>query len=118
MNLNNLTLEGWFQAAPLAQFPGGGSINYPQRYTVMAEYLNNNAHAEINIGAAIRDGGLLTDHGPNHIKTVIQRASDLVTVDTCDLTPYEVYILLCAIHFHDVGNMFGRKEHELNSKEI
>lgn len=118
MNLNNLTLEGWLEHAPVEQFPGGGRINYPRRYAQTAEYLNENAHAEVNIGAAIRDGGLLTDHGPNHIKTVIQRASELVSADTCNLTPYEVYILLCAIHFHDVGNIFGRKGHEVNSKEI
>lgn len=118
MNLDNLTLEGWFRNAPVDQFPGGGTINYPGRYAQVAEYLNNNAHAEVNIGAAIRDGGLLTDHGPSHIKTVIIRASELVSTDTCLLTPYEVYILLCAIHFHDVGNIFGRKGHEANSKEI
>ena len=87
-------------------------------YRKVSEYLNNSVHSEVNLGARIMDGGLLTDHGPEHIKTVIRRDSDLVSADTCNLTPYEVYILLAAIHFHDVGNIFRRKDHEIKSTEI
>jgi hypothetical protein len=54
----------------------------------------------------------LTDHGPKHISTVIQRASDLTRAREPFLTPYEAYLLLVAIHFHDVGNIFGREGHE------
>ena len=34
------------------------------------------------------------------------------------LNGYEIYILLIAIHFHDLGNIFGRKEHEQNIANI
>lgn len=118
MNLNNKTLDKWLESAPKDEFPGNGKNDYFLMYKKVSEYLNNNVHSEVNIGARITDGGLLTDHGPEHIQTVISRASDLVSADTCELTPYEVYILLTAIHFHDVGNIFGRDEHELKSSKI
>ena len=53
-----------------------------------------------------------------HVKTVIRRATDLVNSVDCLLTPREVYFLLMAIQFHDVGNIFGRYKHELKSGEI
>jgi hypothetical protein len=31
--------------------------------------------------------------------------------DSC-LTPYEIFLLAVGIHFHDVGNMYGREGHE------
>lgn len=54
----------------------------------------------------------LNDHGPNHIKTVIKRASQLLANRVISLTPREVYFLLSAIHLHDIGNIFGRIGHE------
>ena len=53
--------------------------------------------------------GFLTDHGPEHVKTVARRAADLLHYPEPtfpQLTPYEVYLLLLAIHFHDVGNLY------------
>lgn len=118
MDINNLTLEQWLlNAAPREEFPGYGK-DYPTMYSNMATYLNTHAHSATNIGALLSDGELLTDHGPEHIKTVIQRATQLVTAKQCTLTAYEVFILLAAIHFHDVGNMLGRKGHEVNSQQI
>ena len=58
------------------------------------------------------NGGYLTAHGPSHIRTVIERASQMVGDPTDRLDPYEVYILLLAIHLHDVGNIYGREGHE------
>jgi hypothetical protein len=34
------------------------------------------------------------------------------------LAPYEVYLLLAAIHMHDVGNVYGRKGHELAAEKV
>ncbi len=54
----------------------------------------------------------LNDHGPNHIKTVIKRATQLLANGVISLTEREVYFLLSAIHLHDIGNIFGRIGHE------
>jgi hypothetical protein len=67
----------------------------------------------------LQDGGYLTDHGPDHVKTVIRRASQLAEHQRCELSPYEVYILLVGIHIHDVGIIFGgREQHEIKQEAV
>jgi len=60
----------------------------------------------------------LTNHGPEHVTQVIQRATDLLIDSKCKLSPYECYILLVAILFHDIGNLYGRAKHETKALEI
>lgn len=87
------------------------STNYLERFSRIDEHLNVNVHPHINTGPAAREAFWLTDHGPQHIATVIRRAGELVTCRDA-ISPYEAYILLLACHFHDVGNIFARAEHE------
>ena len=75
-------------------------------------------HRDVTAGAAASDGGLLTDHGPAHIQTVIARASRLAASARCDLSDYEIFLLLAAIHLHDVGNMHGRAGHQLKAADV
>lgn len=98
-------------------FPDGG-IDYYDRFTRVDDYINNEIHPNVNVGPTAREPIWLTDHGPEHIATVIQRAGDLVFQEECKLTPYEAYILLVAAHFHDVGNIFGRSEHEKKTRRV
>src|SRR5690606_29449229 len=85
------------------------TVDYFDRFKRLDEWLNANIHKHVNQGAtATRDEEAdpsepnlwLTDHGPEHVHTVIQRASGLVCEDKCILTPYETYLLLLSIHFH------------------
>jgi len=96
-------------------FPGNGKVNYYLRYNSISEHLAAYVFSHVTAGAIIVDGGYLTDHGHDHVLTVIQRASRLAEADSCTLTPYEVYILLVAINLHDVGNIWGRKGHEMRA---
>lgn len=55
----------------------------------------------------------LTKHGPDHVRKVQEKALEILkcfnnSYPTC----YEVFFLLCSISVHDVGNIFGRKDHE------
>jgi hypothetical protein len=57
---------------------------------------------------------LLNKHGKGHVESVISRASDLANciIDKENkLSPFEIFILLCAIQIHDIGNMYGRDDH-------
>ncbi|AZE69174.1 HD domain-containing protein [Pseudomonas synxantha] len=54
----------------------------------------------------------LTDHGPEHIRDVLDNAYQLLG-GTDRLSTEELYILCQSILFHDVGNIFGRKKHNL-----
>jgi hypothetical protein len=118
MNINGKSIDEWLLECSLSDFPLHGVRKYPEMYSNLADHLYAFIHPEVNQGALMNDGHLLTDHGPEHVKTVIRRASQLVAAPNCTISPYEAYILLVAIHFHDVGNIYGREGHELRSKEI
>lgn len=61
----------------------------------------------------------LNNHGRGHVDKVIQKVSELIHFfDRGHLTPYEGFFLLCAIQLHDVGNVYGRKEHERQAARI
>lgn len=123
MNLENGTLEDWLKNPPAdAKYKKGGDT-YPfySKYDNFKDYLNKNVHNETTKEAIIAEiqenkdfdkVTWLNDHGPEHIKTVIQRASLLVESKDCELNPREVFILLNSIQIHDVGNFFGRHNHE------
>lgn len=82
-----------------------------ERFHFVEEKMNKEHHPLVNLGAAVAGDGLLTDHGVNHVQSVIQHANDIIS-DVKQLTGYEIYLLLLSIHFHDVGNIYGRYEHE------
>ncbi|NOT09743.1 MAG: hypothetical protein HOP28_16240 [Gemmatimonadales bacterium] len=99
---------------------GKGSFDYFDHFCRLDEYLNSEVHPQVATGVAIKDNIWLNDHGAGHISTVIRRAGDLVFKpdDTCSLTGYEAFLLLTAIHLHDVGNFGGREEHEQRIKAV
>ncbi|MCP4678089.1 MAG: HD domain-containing protein [Deltaproteobacteria bacterium] len=88
------------------------------QYKNLEEYLCDEVHPEVEKLAMTVDGGYLNDHGPSHIKTVIERASQMIGDPEELLRPYEVYVLLVAIHLHDLGNIYGRTDHEKKLAEI
>ena len=107
-------LDKWLLEQPADQFPPDGGLSYTGRFQSVSGVLNSQVHPHVEKGAIMAGEGFLTDHGPKHIETVINRASWLLfhPVESYpQLSAYEVYILLMAIHFHDVGNIFGRDEH-------
>ena len=119
MNLENKLLPEWLKTVPDEYFPHYKKIDLYTQYKKLKDYLLENVHKEVTIGANLKDPDmLLNDHGPDHIETVISRASYLVDDCSCNLTPYEVYFLLCCIELHDVGNIFGRYNHEQNADSI
>lgn len=116
---NNKTIEEWFENINENQkniFPY--DFQYVTRYKNYRNILNTWIHPYVEKGAMTFDGGCLNDHGPTHISKVIYNATQLIKSPKCELSEYEVYILLMAIHLHDVGNIYGREKHELNSIEV
>lgn len=119
MNLENKNLADWLHDAPAELYPQQKKEDFYTHYNKLKLYLNENVHKEVVAGANLKDPNiLLNDHGIEHIETVISRASYLVSDCECKLDPYEVYILLCCIQLHDVGNIFGRYDHEKNATQI
>ncbi|MCB2188939.1 MAG: hypothetical protein KQJ78_21165 [Deltaproteobacteria bacterium] len=61
----------------------------------------------------------LNNHGVGHVDKVIEKLSEMLwSFERGYLTPYESFFLLCAIQIHDVGNNFGRENHERSLKRI
>jgi hypothetical protein len=114
-------LEEWLLKLKPQTFPGASKTNYVNQFESMAEYLKKHVHPEVEKGAAVNDADgqmFLNDHGPEHIATVIRRASEILNAAECVITPYEGYLFLMAAHLHDTGNLFGRDRHEQGCREI
>lgn len=111
-----ITLDEWIATCDSNEFPQSDGDLYRNRLTTVKQYLDRKVYPEVEIGALLQDGILLTRHGKKHVETVVDRASKLLMNDSSpssqSLTCYEVYLLLMAIYFHDVGNVYGRNQHE------
>lgn len=60
----------------------------------------------------------LTDHGPKHIKNVLNNIYYLLGDNVCEISSVELYILCKAVLFHDVGNLYDRKDHNKKISKI
>ena len=98
------------------EFPNGKG-NILDLYHKFEEEMNHKWHPNVNLGAAVSGDKLLTDHGVEHVKSVISHAKDILA-DIERLNGYEIYLLLVSIHFHDLGNISGREQHEQKIAEI
>ena len=92
--------------------------NLVEKYCNLERILNERWHPNATLGAAIHGDGLLTDHGVEHIAAVMHHANEILGPNLRYLSGYEIYLLLIAIHFHDLGNIYGRSKHEQKIIEV
>jgi HD superfamily phosphodiesterase len=60
----------------------------------------------------------LSDHGPKHVKNVLNNIYYLLEEDVDLLTCFELYILCKSVLFHDVGNLHDRRDHQKKISKI
>ena len=60
----------------------------------------------------------LNNHGHGHVEKVMERINCLLSVNELKLSSYELFVLLCAVQLHDVGNIFGRENHEKTLQKV
>jgi hypothetical protein len=93
--------------------------NFVEHYTNIETYMDEKIHDEVMTGAASKGDGVLTNHGVKHVQMVIRYAYKLLGESKLkELIGYEIFILLLSIHFHDVGNIYGRDKHEKKIADI
>lgn len=103
--------------------------DYISIYKVFKEKFDRDIHPEIKSKILeIEKEGYYNDHGVDHIKMVIERATRLLNemnASICEdkdkfyISPYEVFLLLMSIQLHDAGHLIGsRKEHAGKGKEL
>lgn len=122
MNFHRKTLEDFFLSIEVKNqtniFPQ--NFDYVTKYKFIADNLITKIHPYVEKGAQHKSGIFLNDHGPEHIKKVILRATELLNCsnDSLELNEYEIFLLLTAIQIHDIGNIYGRDNHEINSLNV
>lgn len=89
-----------------------GAESFTHIFSEIEAFMNSEVHNHVVEGAAVAGNGMLNDHGAGHIAMVMARAYMLVKDNVQDLKGYEIFFLLLSIHFHDVGNIYGREAHE------
>ena len=77
----------------------------------------------IKAAEAGNDPDIMTIHGCRHISDLIESLDKIAqSIDerggATSLTPLEAYLLLCAAHLHDAGNIGGRKDHPMRSGKL
>lgn len=93
-------------------------VDYATLYLGLLNHLRANIYPLIDTGLAANSKipGYYTVHNGNHFDEVVHYAGLLIGVEKgnekIDLSAYEIYILLVAIRIHDIGNMYGREDHE------
>jgi hypothetical protein len=119
MEQDKRTIEELFLSGCLASEASEKSEweKYRNQYLALKDYLKDNLYGHIVGMSRVSDNkGYLTDHGINHVNTVIDRISQILNKATSivaqKLDWYNAYILLAAISFHDAGMVSGREEHE------
>jgi hypothetical protein len=58
----------------------------------------------------------LTKHDITHIRAVLTRVDQLLDDSYLELSVYDLYVLCMIVLFHDVGNIFGRRDHQTKQK--
>ncbi len=103
--------------------------DYISLYKIFKDKFDKEIHPEVKSKILeIEQEGYYNDHGVDHIKMVIHRATRLLNtlkvtlnkeVEGFYLSPYELFILLMAINLHDTGHLIAsRADHAKEGKRL
>mgnify|MGYP005956405713 CR=1 FL=1 len=110
------TIEEYFlNTASPDDFPS--QRDYIATYRSFKDFMNREIHPEVKTMTTRLDETIyLNDHSANHVLMVIEKISALLGTDGfSQLSNYEIFFLLIAVHIHDAGHIFnGRDGHEKN----
>ncbi len=110
----------------------GRAEGYWTKFRDLESHFFQHIHPQVD-GALIADGiksakgsaapDIMTIHGCRHIVAVVESldkiaASIAKKEGARELTTLEAYILLCAAHLHDAGNIGGREGHPARSGDL
>ena len=105
---------------------------YLTKFRALELHFFNEIHPLVDVGLAVdqmsaaEDGStpnIMTIHGCRHVSDLVESLDKLGSSiekkkEATPLNPLESYILLCAAHLHDAGNIGGRKDHPIRSREL
>ena len=105
---------------------------YLTKFRALESHFFEKIHSLVDVGlafdqmSAAKDGSnpnIMTIHGCRHVSDLVESLDKLGSSikrkkGATPLNPLESYILLCAAHLHDAGNLGGRKDHPIKSNEL
>ena len=104
---------------------------YLTKFRAMESHFFDKVHPQVDAGLATDavsdtasgEPSIMTIHGCRHVCDLVESLDKLSgsiekKKGATPLNPLESYILLCAAHLHDAGNVGGRKDHEMRSGEL
>ena len=105
---------------------------YWTKFRALESHFFEKIHPVVDVGLAIDqmraakgddNPDIMTIHGCRHVSDLVESLDKLgesieKKKGATPLNPLESYILLCAAHLHDVGNIGGRKDHPMKSNEL
>jgi hypothetical protein len=106
------------------------NADYFSQYKQLLNVFRTTYYPKVDAGLAANSGapGLYTAHDSEHFDEVVHHAGELINAESSlkgemtsaasELNAYELYILLVAIRVHDVGNLYGREDHEKRCFQI
>ena len=111
----NTDLENYMKKELEAFFNKQVADSYYGLYTTAKNELCGNIYSEIK-GVE----PFLTDHSESHIQDVLDKAWKLIIDNDghVGFNAVELYLLCTCILFHDVGNIYGRVEHNIKVADI
>ena len=89
---------------------GGDGRDFWNRYSTIKSYLVSEYYPWIQANCPF-----FTDHGTNHIQSVIRSASEMLSGTVENLRNLDLFLLLCAILWHDAAMVHGRPDHAARS---
>ena len=103
------------------------------KFRSLEEEFYRDVHSQVDVGLAADQVNqtpddcttlnIMTIHGCRHVSDLIESLDKIAmyiaeTVPAYALNVEEAYILLCAAHLHDTGNLGGRKDHAERASEL
>ena len=104
------------------------SADYMSKFRAMETHFFAEIHPVVDTGLALssridENPDIMTIHGCRHVVDLIESLDKIGTSIEAKrkesaLDPLEAYVLLCAAHLHDTGNIGGRRDHPERSREL
>lgn len=113
-----MNIEAYFK--DIQDFSGFPNGDYGSLYVQLIGIFEKKILPEIKAKMVeYESDGYYNDHGIEHIKMVIDRASKIIKTFTKNesnfsLSDYELFILLISIYLHDAGHLIGKRNEHAN----
>ena len=104
------------------------SVRYMTKFRALETHFFDHVHSLVDASLALssrnrQSPDIMTIHGCRHVADLIESLDKIgssIEAKRKDsaLDPLEAYVLLCAAHLHDAGNIGGRKDHPDRSGQL